>query len=166
MKALFALLALFTSIYLNAQQATNAVRQHALNIISGKAVPMDDSLTITAFDSICISTNSATRQFYFNAYKVGLMKADGALAETMGTFAICYLEKYTDEALANYSLLSEPEQKQFIADVAFEFWEENYRQQILDYFMRLKANSGTKWAVLLNKMEKEVREDADEYNKY
>lgn len=166
MKALFTLLAFFTSIYLNAQQATNAVRQHALNIISGKAVPMDDSLTIVAFDSICISTNSATRQFYFNAYKVGLIKADGALAETMGTFAICYLERYTDEALNNFVLLTETQQQQYISFVAFEFWEENYRKQIVDYFAKLRANAGIKWAVLLNKMEKEVRENADVYNKY
>jgi len=64
--------------------------------------PSDDSMTFMVMDSI-IAARKDIRDYYFPAFQKISEKADGALAEVIGSYVLLYVKQYPKEFSDRYS---------------------------------------------------------------
>ena len=88
-------------------------------ILDNKIQPTDNDVTFRVMDSL-LSKNVDDRKFYFKVFVKILDKADGALAEMVGTPAMKYIERYTSEFMDLSTNLSKDN---FNSWAAFVGWE-------------------------------------------
>jgi hypothetical protein len=107
--------------YFEGEQKAGDTKTFAAQLLSGKMRAMDDEETFNCLDSL-VSKDSATRGYYGKVFRVILGEADGALAESMGGYAISYMKEYPAEAIENYNEMRKEEQEHLLEFVAFEFY--------------------------------------------
>ncbi len=88
-------------------------------ILDNKIQPTDNDVTFRVMDSL-LSKNADDRKFYFKVFIKILEKADGALAEMVGTPAMKYVENYTSEFL---DLSANISKENFNSWASFVGWE-------------------------------------------
>ncbi|MBB6611895.1 hypothetical protein H7F15_12660 [Pontibacter sp. Tf4] len=71
-------------------------------ILKDSLQPADNHVTFALMDSLS-SSNKATRDSVFPAFKVVVEKSDGALSEVVGLYAMKYVEAYPKEFAERYS---------------------------------------------------------------
>ena len=99
--------------------ADKSPREIGQMILDNKILPTDNDVTFRVMDSLS-SKNADDRKFYFKVFIKILEKADGALAEMVGTPATKYVEIYTSEFLDQSANISK---ENFDSWASFVGWE-------------------------------------------
>src|SRR5207253_2430694 len=97
--------------------------------------------TFGCLDSL-VSNDPATRAYYGKVFRVILRQADGALAESVGGYAISYMKEYPAEAIENYKEMKNEEQEHLLEFVAFEFYTmgNDYRKEVDSFSKEIEQN--------------------------
>ena len=74
------------------------IEDNAMRILMDSISPSDNKITFDSMDSLS-SANIKTRKLFFKVFIKILDKADGALAEAVGSYVIKYIESYPKEFL-------------------------------------------------------------------
>jgi len=83
------------TLYLDSKQ----ISQVAKDYYHGKFNASEDNRTFSILDSIC-TTNNATRPFYLLLVSRMMIKADGTLAEALGTYCKNFAEQHPNQIIA------------------------------------------------------------------
>ncbi|MBL7474108.1 hypothetical protein IS446_14975 [Robertkochia sp. 1368] len=128
---------------------TLLIKQYAKTILSGESYPSDNDETISCID-LLFSENTSDLEFYFEVFRVIVEKADGSLAEIMGSEIISFMEFKTSFFLDKYSEFELKEKERFINLMSYEFYFsepdpiEDIEIQFESFFSNLKENEGQK----------------------
>jgi len=104
------------------------LRQVAQLILSDSVRPIDNTVTFQCMDSI-LSNNEATRNFYFPVFLRILEKADGALAEVVGQYAMTYIEEFPKEFAIKHSSLVEEQLESLASGIGFELYYKSQTEE-------------------------------------
>jgi len=104
-------------------------------IIDGKIKPSDNEATFRCLDKM-LSKDTVERDFYFKVYKVISTQSDGALGEILGGYVKSLFEYSPDFCLDQYKLMDSVEKKDFVEQLAVEFYASglDYKKDINEYF--------------------------------